>query len=247
MIDPKYLRKDGGIKNLGVPPEIKTQWFVEKAREVHGDKYDYSKQVYTKSIQKLDIICPYHGVFPQSPNNHLKHFQGCPTCAKEASQLRYQDTKEDFVAKQREIHGDTYLYDEVSYTNCMTKVSILCQIHGAFTQTPDNHLRGRQGCPYCKGKTADTVYVLKCLDTGLVKIGITKDLVRRSKEVGNTMVIQQIRHKSPRDLETTLHNKYSQFRVTNYKALSGNTEFFQLDNNTLLQLREDILREVICR
>lgn len=40
MIDPKYLRKDGGIKNLGVPPEIKTQWFVE---EVHGDKYDYSK------------------------------------------------------------------------------------------------------------------------------------------------------------------------------------------------------------
>jgi len=71
----------------------------------------------------------------------------------------------------------------------MTKVSILCQIHGAFTQTPDNHLRGRHGCPYCKGKTADTVYVLKCLDTGLVKIGITKDLVRRSKEVGNTMVI----------------------------------------------------------
>lgn len=56
-------------------------------------------------------------------------------------------------------------------------------LHGAFTQTPDNHLRG---CPYCKGKTADT---LKCLDTGLVKIGITKDLVRRSKEIGNTMVI----------------------------------------------------------
>lgn len=245
MIDPKYLRKDGGIKNLGVPPEIKTQWFIEKAKEVHGELYDYSEQVYTKSIQKLDIICPKHGIFQQSPNNHLKHKQGCPTCAREASQLRYQDTKEDFIAKQREIHGDTYSYDQVSYTNCMTKVSILCQIHGEFTQTPDNHLRGRQGCPYCKGKTADTVYVLKCLDTGLVKIGITKDLVRRSKEVGNTRVIQQVKHVSPRDLETTLHTKYSQFRVTNYKALSGNTEFFQLDNDMLLQLREDILRQVI--
>ena len=71
----------------------------------------------------------------------------------------------------------------------MTKVTITCPTHGGFPQTPDNHIRGRQGCPYCKGKTASIVYMLRCLDTGLVKIGITKDLQRRVKEIGNVSIV----------------------------------------------------------
>jgi hypothetical protein len=53
--------------------------FVEKAKEVHGDKYDYSKVVYKNYSTKVCIICPIHGDFWQTPNNHL-FGSGCPSC-----------------------------------------------------------------------------------------------------------------------------------------------------------------------
>ena len=45
--------------------------FLIKAREVHGDKYDYSKVVYVNCQTKVEIVCPIHGSFWQSPNSHL--------------------------------------------------------------------------------------------------------------------------------------------------------------------------------
>ena len=53
--------------------------FIEKAKKIHGDKYDYSKVEYINSHTKVCIICPEHGEFWQTPNNHL-HGYGCPKC-----------------------------------------------------------------------------------------------------------------------------------------------------------------------
>jgi hypothetical protein len=53
--------------------------FIEKARGVHGYKYDYSKVVYKNSHEYVTIICPEHGEFPQIPNSHLRG-AGCPAC-----------------------------------------------------------------------------------------------------------------------------------------------------------------------
>lgn len=57
----------------------KTEEFIDKARGVHGGKYDYSKVVYVKSKLKVPIICMIHGDFAQTPCNHLKG-AGCPCC-----------------------------------------------------------------------------------------------------------------------------------------------------------------------
>ena len=59
--------------------KLTTEEFIEKAREIHGDKYDYSKVVYKNYSTKVCIICPDHGEFWQVPNNHL-FGAGCPTC-----------------------------------------------------------------------------------------------------------------------------------------------------------------------
>ena len=59
--------------------KLTTEEFIKKAREVHGDKYDYSKVEYVKSSTKVCIICKQHGVFLQSPKQHLSG-QGCPIC-----------------------------------------------------------------------------------------------------------------------------------------------------------------------
>lgn len=64
-------------------------------------------------------------------------------------------TTEEFVARARKIHGDRFSYDRVVYGNYDTPVSIGCLVHGAFSQTPDNHLAGK-GCRKCAGNQRRT-------------------------------------------------------------------------------------------
>ena len=58
---------------------LTTEEFIRRAREVHGDKYDYSKVEYTDSRTKICIICREHGEFWQRASAHLDG-QGCPLC-----------------------------------------------------------------------------------------------------------------------------------------------------------------------
>lgn len=55
--------------------------FIEKAKQVHGEKFDYSQVVYIQNKKKVDIICSIHGVFSQRCDTHLAG-HGCPHCAK---------------------------------------------------------------------------------------------------------------------------------------------------------------------
>ena len=57
----------------------KTEEFIQKAKLVHGDKYDYSKVEYVNSHTKINIICPDHGIFEIRPTNHLCGI-GCAKC-----------------------------------------------------------------------------------------------------------------------------------------------------------------------
>ena len=56
--------------------------FIEKARSVHGDTYDYSSTTYAGSREKLTIVCRHHGPFEQVAFSHLKG-SGCPKCGRE--------------------------------------------------------------------------------------------------------------------------------------------------------------------
>ena len=121
--------------------------FIKKAREKHGDKYDYSNVDYKYNKTKVCIICPEHGEFWQAPHHHTKG-QGCPKCKGEATSKRCRLSLSDFIKKSIEKHGNKYNYDKVKYENNSTKVCIICHEHGIFYQTPHGHLKG-QGCPKC--------------------------------------------------------------------------------------------------
>ena len=60
--------------------KIQTKVFIEKARKIHGNKYDYSKAEYLNAETKICIICPKHGEFWQTLDTHLKKKRGCPQC-----------------------------------------------------------------------------------------------------------------------------------------------------------------------
>ena len=140
-------RKQGcHLCNGGV--NLSTEEFIEKAKEIHGDKYDYSKAKYIDNRTKVCIICHEHGEFWQIPNSHLNG-NGCFDCSYVERGLKRNSTTEEFIEKARKVHGDKYDYSKVEYVNAKTKVCIICHEHGEFWQTPNSHLSG-QGCPKCK-------------------------------------------------------------------------------------------------
>ena len=80
--------------------------FIEKAKRIHNDRYDYSKVEYVNAHTKVCIICPEHGEFWQTPNNHLNG-NGCPLCKNRKIGDGLRDTVEDFTKKSNEIHDIT--------------------------------------------------------------------------------------------------------------------------------------------
>lgn len=125
--------------------------FIRKAREVHGDKYDYTKVKYVNIKTKVCIICPEHGEFWQTPKTHL-HSHGCSKCGKESMwNKRGRITTEKFIARAKAVHGDKYDYSKVEYKDFDTKVCIICPEHGDFYITPNNLIYGR-GCAICGKK-----------------------------------------------------------------------------------------------
>lgn len=125
--------------------------FIEKAKLQHGNKYDYSKVTHVYSQEKLEIICPHHGVFHQRPTDHLRG-QGCPRCA---GKLIDTDT---FIKRAVGIHGDKYQYAKAKYVNGKEKVIITCPKHGDFSQTPSDHFSG-YGCPRCAGRHTTETFI----------------------------------------------------------------------------------------
>jgi len=115
---------------------------VNQFKKTHGNKYDYSLIDYKNSATKVKIICPEHGVFQQTPNNH-KSGKGCKKCAG-LEKLNNEKVIEQFI----NTHGDKYDYSLINYVNAHSKIKIICKKHGEWKQTPNNHKNGN-GCPVC--------------------------------------------------------------------------------------------------
>ena len=160
-----------------------TKSFIERAKEIHGNKYRYALSVYQKALIKVIIYCPIHGTFEQTPANHLSG-QECPECGEIKRAKTYMDDTDSFIAKARAIHGNTYGYDQVEYTGVVNKIKITCKIHGSFEQWPSDHISNRSGCPGCASYGFDrtrsaSLYVLRSDCGRYMKIGITHNPKQR--------------------------------------------------------------------
>jgi hypothetical protein len=153
-----------------------TAKFVEKAKEIHGDKYDYSDTVFVKNIQKVIILCVAckKTPFEMTPKKHLEG-HNCPTCAAKSRVIARKETLKNkineepdsqieeklndnqsvpktknqiFIEKAREKHDTKFKYSKVEYVNNYTKIIIECPKHGEFETTPFLHLN-TLGCRQC--------------------------------------------------------------------------------------------------
>lgn len=148
LVKPKYFLRGYGCPKCDGFKKYDTKLFIESAKKIHGDKYDYSRVNYVNSHTKVCIICPTHGEFWQEPNSHLNG-RGCRQCADMERSKNLRHNTERFIEKARAVHGDTYIYDKTAYIKDSMHVLITCRIHGDFMQIANAHLSGC-GCPLCK-------------------------------------------------------------------------------------------------
>ena len=128
-----------------------TKSFIEKASQIHNNYYDYSKVNYINSKTKVIIICPIHGEFEQTPENHLRG-HGCNKCVLDKISLKNTQNNtlsfDEFVERANKIHINKYTYIKQSYKNTREYIDIICPNHGLFKQRANSHLQGH-GCPIC--------------------------------------------------------------------------------------------------
>lgn len=129
-------------------------YFIKKAREVHGQEYDYSKvKGFEKYQEKVEIIHKKCGrsIF-QTKNGHLRG-DGCKAC--NSGLVR---NKEEFIKEAIAIHGDAYDYSEIDYIDTSVDVELKCNdCECKFWDRPSNHLHAHKTnktwvsrCPNCK-------------------------------------------------------------------------------------------------
>jgi superfamily II DNA or RNA helicase len=99
----------------------KTNKFIDKARTIHGDRYDYSKVEYVNNTTKVKIVCSIHGEFEQSPSNHYKG-QNCPRCVN-----KHQMSSEEFIKKYKssEFYDSNYDLSKINYTGINNNILVI--------------------------------------------------------------------------------------------------------------------------
>lgn len=122
-----------------------TEAFIERAKKVHGDKYDYSKVEYVDAKTKVCIICPIHGEFWQRPDIHLRG-SVCRRCANDDK----ANTLEYYIELSKGIHGDKYDFSHAVYLGSRHDIEICCKECGNVFRLPPTSLIKGQGCRMCK-------------------------------------------------------------------------------------------------
>ena len=163
--DSKYAcpkcGKRAGNKNKNLKT---TDWFVSKAKEVHGDRYDYSKAEYNGTFTEVTIICKEHGEFSQAPRVHLSG-SGCTQCFKDKKSMENRMSLEEFIARSRSLYGDKFSYARSVYKGTNKEITITCNKHGDFITTPIYHFKNSGanpgGCPGCLKELPNATIIRK--------------------------------------------------------------------------------------
>ena len=228
QVPKKHLRGHGCSKCAGnyIPT---TKEFIEQAKTIHGNKYNYSKVQYKSTDNKIIIICPEHGEFEQTPHGHLRG-NCCPEC------MNTKKTTEEFIKVANELHGDKYVYEKTNYINTVTKVIITCPIHGDWEQTPNAHTIKKQGCPGCADSGFDQtkpgiLYYLKINGGQVYKTGITNKSVNERFGNSDLQLIEVVKtwyYEYGGDAlrkEQEILKKYKEYQYKGQNILkNGNTE-----------------------
>jgi len=205
---------------------LTTEDFIKRAREAHGDKYDYSKTIYVGKDSKVVVICSEHGKFEQQANSHMRG-SGCPKCKAKKLSENNKFTTKDFIKHAKEVHGDRYDYSKVNYVNSGVDVTIICSIHGGFKQKPVKHVNAKQGCSKCGGKFRYN----------------TEEFIKRAKEVhGNKYDYSKVDYINGHKKVIIVCPEHGEFEQKPYLHLQGHKCFKCSSPNKITNINEFLMK-----
>lgn len=95
---------------------VKKTNFINRAIQIHGDIYDYSNSIYTKSHDYISIICKFHGEFKQLATNHLSG-KGCYKCAEESKESKKLKIIDKFISDMNFTNISEYRFVDCKNKN----------------------------------------------------------------------------------------------------------------------------------
>ena len=222
--------------------------FIKKALKKFNNKYNYDYIDYKNHYSEIKVICKYHGEYITTPSKHLhtNSKNQCPVCL-------FEIRKNKVLKKFKKIHGERYDYSQMDFKRTNKKIKIICNEHGIFYMTPDNHIAGKN-CNKCvkynpkfvKGKKA-YLYLLKInLENDVaIKFGKTHYLKKRIQTIKrklkgnlNVLYIYKSLDKNINKAESDI--KYLLSKERNYidkKIMkTGFTETIHYNTNNMLKL-----------
>lgn len=180
----------------------------ERANKTHNFYYDYSLVEYTRAKDKVNIICPVHGIFEQTPDTHYK--SGCRQCGKERGDLSKLIDKDKFFDICKINHNNFYGYSKVIFEKLSDLIVIRCPIHGEFTQRASDHYNKR-GCKKCG------------VENGKInsRIPIEKQIEEFNKVHNNFYTYPDLSWKNRRDfvnISCPIHGMFKQTAINHSKG-----------------------------
>ena len=154
---------------------VTTKSFIAEAKEIYGDRYDYSKVDYKNRDNRVIVTCPVHGDFQVYAREHLDG-KGCPKCEK----------GEKFIAKLKEKFGDKFGLDEFVYESSTSPVTLICPTHGAFSKLPNQILNLQFGCPHCGNDAKEEIH-----NAAVAKKQAAKEEKQRAIDEMNAQKLQE--------------------------------------------------------
>ena len=222
--------------------KLTTQEWVQRAKEVHKNAYNYCNSTYVNKRTKIIIKCnTCNTTFNQWPTDHINGC-GCSKCALSVGNPKY--TTKNFIEKATVIFDNKYNYSNVLFTNIEDKIEIRCNTcNEVYYQKASSHIGGHHACPchitYSGGFKINKpalLYYLSINNGELFKIGITNRTVQERflpYELKSIEIVRILEFSNGKDAlkeEQRILSEFSEYKYVGPKVLtSGNTELFTKD------------------
>lgn len=183
------------------------EMFVEKARKVHKNNYEYLKGSFAKTSSKLQIKCNKCGnVFMQKGSMHLIG-HGCPICNHAPTILN----TEIFRERLSRTHPNLFLLSNYKGSNGIVKVR--CKIHNHIFDTTPHRLQYGNNCQKCYDERRGNV----------LRKSIGQLTIELNEVHGNKYEYPYIEkeYKNNKSKITVLCKKHGEFKSTINKLLIG--------------------------
>ena len=246
IIPTKHLNGQGcqlcSYKKYRSKSKIKdTKYFIGKAKEVHGNLYDYTNTIYKTARDKVIIKCNCcNNEFYQIASIHLRG-SGCPKCSHNRGMDKQRHTTTSFIEAGKLIHGSDISYNKTVYgINNMDKIIVTCtKCNTDSLVIPSNFLMGAKPSCNCEkhygfqDHKPGILYYLEINNGEAYKIGITNHSVKKRYsplEMKSIKILKQWYYESGQDAyneEQRILKEFKEFKYIGPDVLSsGNTELF---------------------